>query len=609
MNNHSAKFFSFLESVAVFTLVMLVYLFTLAPNIGMEDSAEFIASAYTLGVAHPPGFPLYMLLGKLFTYIPFGSIAWRVNLMSAVFGALTVMILYLVTKKITGRRLISACCSGLLAWSNIFWSQSIVAEVYTLNSFFAILLILILLNWRENKKDKYLLWFSFLYGLSLTNHTMMALFAPVFAGYILMTDRTIIKKFRLIIKMFLVFCLGFSVYLYLPIRSFQNPLVKFASIDSFKDFVDYVSRKIYNDFSINENLYGKLGFAIYFLVLIYEEFFLPTLLLALGGGFYLLKKMRNLGFLLWGVFLCNSLGIIFLRKFAFQVSVGYSYQFYFLPAFLVVAIWLAASLSYLYDKIELIFKDHSLKLWRGIQAIFFIMLISLPINFLIINFRKNNLSEFWFNYDYCKGVLESLEPNSVFYFSYDGSLHGDTEIFSYLYLKLVEKVRPDVAIINELGYLRQDVQLNLPADHNRRNPIDRQNEILKLLNNVSQRSVYTNFPVAEQTNNLGLFSRSNGITYKLYHSFDEAYNSNLPIFLPTIRNLDDESTKGQFVQSGLLAHYYYNLALLYLNQGLNEKSQFYLIQAFNLDKSLLNHEYYRFLQYRSDWLGQDQGIL
>lgn len=75
---------NFIGAALVFVVVMTVYLFTLAPTITNEDGPEFVTAVYVIGIPHPPGFPLYLLLGKLFSFIPFGSLAWRVNLMSAV---------------------------------------------------------------------------------------------------------------------------------------------------------------------------------------------------------------------------------------------------------------------------------------------------------------------------------------------------------------------------------------------------------------------------------------------------------------------------------------------------------------------------------------------
>ncbi|MQY69884.1 MAG: DUF2723 domain-containing protein [Firmicutes bacterium] len=77
-----------------------VYLKTLCPTVYIGDSGELIAAAYTLGIPHPPGYPLYCLLGKLFTLLPFGTIAYRVNLMSAFFASLTIVLIYLIVLEI-----------------------------------------------------------------------------------------------------------------------------------------------------------------------------------------------------------------------------------------------------------------------------------------------------------------------------------------------------------------------------------------------------------------------------------------------------------------------------------------------------------------------------
>ena len=87
----------------IFFISIIVYLFTIAPSISWGDSAELITVAYTMGIAHPSGYPLFTLLGKLFTFFPLGTVAFRVNLMSAIFASLTVTIVFFVVEKITNR--------------------------------------------------------------------------------------------------------------------------------------------------------------------------------------------------------------------------------------------------------------------------------------------------------------------------------------------------------------------------------------------------------------------------------------------------------------------------------------------------------------------------
>ena len=192
----------------VFAIVLVVYLFTLCPTIYLEDSAEFVAVASGLGIPHPSGYPLYVLLGKLFTLIvPIGTIAWKVNFMSAFFGALTAGFVFLIIKYIIKKNIISAAAALIFAFTLTFWSQSIIAEVYTLNSFFVSLIIYLLLIWKHNVEtrqsaslliDNLLLLIVFLFGISLANHQMMALLGPIFLIYVIWVYSKVFKDYKLI---------------------------------------------------------------------------------------------------------------------------------------------------------------------------------------------------------------------------------------------------------------------------------------------------------------------------------------------------------------------------------------------------------------------------
>lgn len=138
-----------LLAACCFLLSLALYVQTLAPSVAtlFDDSLEFPLVAFQLAIAHPTGYPLYTLLGKLFTLGPGGNIAWSVNLLSAFCGALTVALIYLVVRELTRRRLPALLGAMALAVSPIFWSQSVIAEVYTLNSAFVAALLWLALRW------------------------------------------------------------------------------------------------------------------------------------------------------------------------------------------------------------------------------------------------------------------------------------------------------------------------------------------------------------------------------------------------------------------------------------------------------------------------------
>ncbi len=201
---------------AVATLLSLVvFIYTAAPDVTLEDSGELVTASRYLGVPHPPGYPIWTILSWLFTLIPFGSIAWRVNLMSAAFGALTAGLMALLISR-TGSILlegireksgrepdetepvlaaVSGVCAALMfAFSRAFWSQAVIAEVYTLNSFFQVFLLLLVALWMYNPERRGLLYTAgFLFGLAFTNHQTILVMGFGFLAAIWFVDRDLFR--------------------------------------------------------------------------------------------------------------------------------------------------------------------------------------------------------------------------------------------------------------------------------------------------------------------------------------------------------------------------------------------------------------------------------
>ena len=101
--------------LAIFLGSLVLYIYTLAPSVPPQgDAGELITVAYTLGIAHPPGYPLFTLLAHLFTYLPINSIAWRVNLFSALAHSLTLVFVYLIIEKITKNKLAAIATAAIL---------------------------------------------------------------------------------------------------------------------------------------------------------------------------------------------------------------------------------------------------------------------------------------------------------------------------------------------------------------------------------------------------------------------------------------------------------------------------------------------------------------
>ena len=168
-------------------VVFAVYARTLYPGLLPGDSGEFQTLAYLLAHTHPTGYDVYLLLARLFILIPVGSIAYRVNLFSAFMGGLTVGCVYLAGTLLSGKRWAGLFGGAVLALSTSFWSQAVIAEVYTAGSFFLALIVLCILLWDQSKRGFYLALAATLGVLSLGVHMTVVLTAPAVAVYLLLS--------------------------------------------------------------------------------------------------------------------------------------------------------------------------------------------------------------------------------------------------------------------------------------------------------------------------------------------------------------------------------------------------------------------------------------
>ena len=129
--------------LAVFLFTLLVYLWSAPRTVVLEDDGLFILAAYFNGIAHPPGYPLYTLLGHFMTKLPFGSVAYRVHMLSALFGALGCAGLWWFMRHLLVGRIYAYTVSLAFGFSQVYWSQAIIAEVYTLNVLLFLMLMIL----------------------------------------------------------------------------------------------------------------------------------------------------------------------------------------------------------------------------------------------------------------------------------------------------------------------------------------------------------------------------------------------------------------------------------------------------------------------------------
>ena len=186
-----------LIAVFIFLLTFVVYFDTMAPTVSYWDCGEFIAVSHTLGVPHPPGSPFFLLLGRIFSMLPFSEdIAFRVNIISPLVSALAVMLLYLsIVKVVTHWRgeiknisdsliVFGGGVSGALAFAftDSHWFNAVEAEVYAFSTFFTAIVVWLILLWNEKADQKgherYLLIIAYMIGLATGLHLLNLLAIP-----------------------------------------------------------------------------------------------------------------------------------------------------------------------------------------------------------------------------------------------------------------------------------------------------------------------------------------------------------------------------------------------------------------------------------------------
>ena len=400
------KVLNLLLPFSIFSFTLTTYILTLSRSVYFGDSGEFIAVAKTLGIAHPPGYPLYTMLAHLFTYLPFGNLAFRVNLFSAVTSSLTAVVVYLICLKLTKNRIAAISASLFLAFSYLFWLYSLVAEVFSLNNLFVALIILIaihILEKPQNLKLFYLL--SFVFGLALTNHHTIILLAPALLFLLLATNPKLLTQPKFILLSSLFLFLGLLPYLYLPVRAMQNPPLNWGDPDTLGRFFDQILRREYGTFSLSAEV-GKNPYSLAPLIFYFKSYFLHFLgigiVLATAGliSQYLYNKKLFLFSLLAYLFI-GPIFVFFTKTSPENVSIAGGLERFFLASFVIIPVWIAQGLQ-----LSLTNNSRLLKYLA-------LLLVFVPILLIFLNFSKVNQSKNFLYEEMGRKMFEVLPENSL----------------------------------------------------------------------------------------------------------------------------------------------------------------------------------------------------
>ncbi len=473
-------------------LWLFIYISTVSPTVNFIDSGELITAAYEPGIAHPPGYPLYILIGYVVSHLLPGEVAWRVNVLSAVWGAAAVgamfALLYELSDYIlallplrsrssavaqaTSRRrrqgrqpapppaeppvrmrphtwlpvATAAVGASLFAASASFWSRTAQAKMYTLHYFFMLVLLWLALGYRRavDRNDPHaarwrLIAVAATLGLSFTNHLMTSLLVPGLLILLVAGEgwqvrlRTLARHWRVTLACLLAPLL---LYLYLPVRSSQGPIMNWGSPDNWGDFWRHVRGWQYTAYLFQQVDIQAMRIRDY--ALVQWHWLTWLILLAAVAGAGLLARTRPV------VFIATLVTALLTVGFGIAYTIS-EIEPYLVPLYAMLVIWVSTLPMYLILRYWVIAQSttgtsHTSAMRMPVGAVALLAILALAS--AVTNYPAQNRSRDRLAEQFALNVFNSLPAASILITDY-----WDFYAPTY-YLQDVRGVRRDIAIVN-----------------------------------------------------------------------------------------------------------------------------------------------------------------
>ena len=430
--------------IVLIGLLACLYYFTLAPGLswanGGADGGDLITAVAVNGVPHPTGYPLYLIIAKLFQWLPIGNLAFRTNLLSAICTLWAAFLIYqtiLHFKKEDEYGSVSALSAALIfGLSPLVWSQAVITEVYGLQSLLTIG-ILYQTICSENKPYNDFLR-GLLLGLALGNHITTIFLIPLLLGD---KEKIHISPMTNLITRFAGLLVGLSIYLILPFRAMDHPAVNWFNPLTFKSFFQLVTGQIYHSYFSTRNLITHAGAYVGLLI---KNISIPGVVI---GIYSLLDKDNHEWFKLlvaW-VFVVYALFALFYES--------YDSYVYLIQAILAFSLWIGLS----FDKLI----RYLINQWHNAGWILFPLLLLFFVSRISstapkINASNDNRAEI-----FAQTVFDTVPENALLF------TKDDRTTFTLWYFHYVDDMRSDTSIIAEgllnFDWYRQTLQSNYPT--------------------------------------------------------------------------------------------------------------------------------------------------
>jgi len=461
-------------------VVLAIYIATLAPTTAFWDTSEYMAAAKVLGIPHPPGNPLFVLMAHVFGLLPLApTYAERINLFAAVTSAAAAGFWFLVSdrwlRNIVPLKLprLVASFAGVLVGATMWtvWNQSTVNEkVYTVSLFFMALVTWLAVHWGDDEpgphRDRWLILIAFLLALTSTNHMMGVLAAPAVAVYVLWTDWRVLTRPQVLLGVALAVVVGLTPnYLFLPIRAAQYPAINEGEPIGFfsQALMDVLNRAQYGKPSVMErqaDVAGQLGmYWQYWSWQFAKDWGAVTrvatalfTVLGLAGLLQLIKKDRRAGLAAGAMFATLTFALIFYLNFKYGYSIFpertditsdmrevRERDYFFLCSFAFFGTLVAAGIGTVMSSVAEFFKARTSESVAWLAALPVGLVALIP---LLGNYASASRAGEFAARDFARDLLESVEPYGIIVTA------GDNDTFPLWYAQEVEGIRTDVTVAN-----------------------------------------------------------------------------------------------------------------------------------------------------------------
>ncbi len=468
-----------IHMLVVFALVLLLYAITTPRLVTLEDDGLFIANLKFFGVAHPPGYPIHTFLGGIFFHLlPLGTPAFKGHFFSGFVGAIACVSIYSIVIMLVRGRLFGYMAGLAYGASRTFWSQAIIAEVYTLAAmfFFIILALCIYYSSHIGKSNRthirLLCIIAFVYGLGVANHyPILGLGTSGLLLIVLSQWKNIIFNVHRAVTFFLLGAV--PPYLWMIWRSYTiTPASFYGPIEGWDRFWFYFNRSGYAGVD-NQSGVG-LSDKIKFTEFLGDEMlwqFTPIGFALVAIGFVIMIRTRYNW--MWASlavsWFTSSVLLIYLLDFKAEFIWLAAFKVYHILAYGIMAIWLAIGTAWCVDRLP---KKLTLKAKEHITAGVLLVVVGASI---FAHWEINYRREYRWAHDLAMAKLNTVEANAALF------LFDDLDL-PVGYLHYVEGVRPDLEVYNDQGlvYGKRLYSPLLPDGPPKGKPNDKNNKIAKI---------------------------------------------------------------------------------------------------------------------------------